>query len=610
MSDEIPQLVTPTWIRPVLLEFEGKGFFDEMDLCGRIGRALNDNRAAPEAERKAAFAEYSAFGFRPQDLDEKSRWDTHFGEHYSHGEFIEPDIASIDASVLAYWRHRMGESSHPTLKARYADLLWDLSKAAGAAKPPFDAAQVAADSYRRIGPLVAEDLQVLTAFDRISRALQIASQIRDQAGRIDAARDALFALAERFDHTAHWVNLFDVFAFFSKVQLTAEQRDRITAGLERHVAEVSALTEGVEPGATLHVAGRLASYYRTVGREEDARRVVHASGQAVERAAEAASSAAQGHGWLDIVYGFYREAGLKEDARRAILASRRKGEQAQSEMARTTTTYEFSEEEIAALQAAFDQATSGTLEQSLRNLVGPFVPDVDGLRQQLAERARQSPIFNIFSTARVSEGQVVGRSGPPGVDPDGALITYLAEQINLGGFHLAWMIDHVRRKFDVTAEALAEHLYGSLVFAAHFRSLITEGLDAYLKGDHLKAISVLVPQIENSLRRFLHLLGEPPNKSRRGDPSVMTEKTLSDILEHEPRIMGYFKERIVLYLLTFLADGRGQNLRNRISHGLMRAEEFHRGYSDRVLHILLLLAAVQPAEKQHEQPQGEDTGTD
>lgn len=258
----------------------------------------------------------------------------------------------------------------------------------------------------------------------------------------------------------------------------------------------------------------------------------------------------------------------------------------------------------------YSHATSGNLEHALSEVIVPFIPDVDQLREVLAERARKSPIFDLFSTARVSEGQVVGRSGPPSVDPDGALITYLAEQINYGTLQLAWMIDHIRRKFDVTAEALTEHLYGSLVFAAPFRSLIAEGLDAYLKGDHLKAISVLVPQIENALRRFLHMLGEPPNKPRRGDSSVMTEKTLSDILEHEPKLMGYFKERIVLYLRTFLADGRGQNLRNRISHGLMRAEEFHRGYSDRVLHVLLLLAAVQPTEKQDEQHQGEAVGTD
>jgi hypothetical protein len=43
---------------------------------------------------------------------------------------------------------------------------------------------------------------------------------------------------------------------------------------------------------------------------------------------------------------------------------------------------------------------------------------------------------------------------------------------------------------------------------------------------------------------------------------------------------------------------------------LMRTGEFHRGYSDRVLHMLLLLAAVQPNEKPDGQSPDEAARTD
>src|SRR5262249_18638874 len=107
--------------------------------------------------------------------------------------------------------------------------------------------------------------------------------------------------------------------------------------------------------------------------------------------------------------------------------------------------------------------------------------------------------------------------------------------------------------------------------------LITQGLDAYLAGDHLKAISVLVPQIENALRRLLRLLGQAPNKPRRGDATIMTEKSLNEILEREPAVADFLGEDIRLYILTFLADARGHNLRNRMSHGLMTAPRVQQG---------------------------------
>src|SRR4029077_15925728 len=92
-------------------------------------------------------------------------------------------------------------------------------------------------------------------------------------------------------------------------------------------------------------------------------------------------------------------------------------------------------------------------------------------------------------------------------------------------------------------------------------------------------------------------VGRPPNKPRRGDSSSMTEKTLTDILEHEPVIKEKFGEEAHLYLLAFLTDPRGRNIRNRMSHGLMAAEEFNRGISDRVLHILLMLGTIRRNEK-------------
>jgi lysyl-tRNA synthetase class 1 len=181
MSDMVTPFTTPAWLLPILEEFEGKGFFEEEDLSARINRTLRENEAAPGPERAAALAESSAFAFRPLGLGEESRWGTHFAEQMVLGEHVDPDLARVDAATLAYWRNRMGEAKHPVLKARHADLLWDLSKPAGAARAPHDAAQVAARSYPLVPPLVTDEHNIFTAIARAARGLRVALSIRDQA---------------------------------------------------------------------------------------------------------------------------------------------------------------------------------------------------------------------------------------------------------------------------------------------------------------------------------------------------------------------------------------------------------------------------------------------
>lgn len=87
-------------------------------------------------------------------------------------------------------------------------------------------------------------------------------------------------------------------------------------------------------------------------------------------------------------------------------------------------------------------------------------------------------------------------------------------------------------------------------------------------------------------------IGKPTNKHRRSDTGVMVEKSLNDILESDPDVTSFLGDDFVFYLRMFLCDPRGQNVRNKSAHGLMEPEHFHRGLSDRLLHIMWSLAFV------------------
>lgn len=83
----------------------------------------------------------------------------------------------------------------------------------------------------------------------------------------------------------------------------------------------------------------------------------------------------------------------------------------------------------------------------------------------------------------------------------------------------------------------------------------------------------------------------------------MQLKNLNDILRERP-IKDALGEKLQRYLLTFLADQRGQNTRNVICHGLARPEQMNKGLATQTLHAVLALALIrrkepttEPAEK-------------
>jgi lysyl-tRNA synthetase class 1 len=62
-------------------------------------------------------------------------------------------------------------------------------------------------------------------------------------------------------------------------------------------------------------------------------------------------------------------------------------------------------------------------------------------------------------------------------------------------------------------------------------------------------------------------------------------------------------ENVRLYLLAFLADPRGINLRNRVAHGLLEQEQMERPLADRLLQVLLVLACFVEKTGDEAEPQ-------
>ena len=101
----------------------------------------------------------------------------------------------------------------------------------------------------------------------------------------------------------------------------------------------------------------------------------------------------------------------------------------------------------------------------------------------------------------------------------------------------------------------------------------TRGLHAGLEGDFLVATQLLIPQLENSVRYVL--------EHRGAITSGLKSKGIQDVdllgtLLRRPEVEEVFGEDITFDLQGLLTERFGDNLRNRVAHGLMNDEDFLR----------------------------------
>jgi len=550
---------------------------------------LKECKEITEGHRKAAFAEVAALQMDLLPNQQRSRWNTRFGPILEtikkDGTYhCFPDIAQIDNAVIAYLDQRVSQATHPALKARYADFLWDITSSAIGKKPSIEWARQAIDAYidcgRRFPTSHVTD-------ERLMRALELALSVRDSP-RLDQVVNTMLGLLDQSERPgSHVLWLFDVLYDQKGVSLSDDQQSNLIVSLEKELERICGSDQEVGFAAK-EPALRLARHYERTDQSEEVKRVIRAYGHALGKFAMKAEGLVA-MDWLQEVYATFLKFGMKEEAEEFQVAAKEKGKEAEGQMAHQSFSVEIPKAEI---EIFLEEITAGDLESTLRRLAVDFCPRIDDLRKHLAGVKQKAKMLSMVSQSKMGEQQVIARAGPIDSDPEGRLMFQMAEHVQWVTSLLTASIDRMRSKYEFSPETMREFLSKSLLFEESRIPLFEHAIKAYLADDHVTTIHVLVPQIEHSLRTLLASLHKPTNKHRRADPLVMVEKTLNDILEKEPVIPEFLGEDFTLYLRMFLCDPRGYNVRNNLSHGLMEPSQFTRGISDRLLHIVWSLGFV------------------
>ena len=225
-----------------------------------------------------------------------------------------------------------------------------------------------------------------------------------------------------------------------------------------------------------------------------------------------------------------------------------------------------------------------------------FIPRIDEAENQVRQLARDYPMtFLITKKLLDHEGRPVASVGPIEDDFDGNVVHHVSQTMLYSTVFLRYALDAFIDRFELSTQSFLNHIYASPIFRDDKKAIIEQGIDAYLQGEVITAVHLLIPQVEASIRKLAEFLGIAIIKRSRN--GAMQFKLLDELLR-EPLMEKTLGRDASLYFRILLTDQRGWNLRNNVSHGLLPHEQFNQGMADRVLHTLLLLGLIRerPAE--------------
>jgi hypothetical protein len=581
---------------------------DEIVLASKLDGALAGlGRELEPAERRGAFALVGGLYFMSRRNYGVPVWEMHWqplstwiddkGErHHS------PDVKLAGDDTIQEWSRRARGAEHPVLRARYADLAWEIAKYRVATtrkdaqtpkpiRPNPDDARRAFDGYleaveRRLA------IDAFVSWRYISRAVELAATIRD-ADRLLRAKAALFGYLSACEAAdpAYPFWLFDEIAWEQRevLALTPEEKEVAVEGLERALAlrADEGNPQRFDPYAAQDAADRLGRWRRLLGEEADAQRAAQIAGRSFEAAADQAKGFTA-IALLERQAARYRNAGDAASAARLERAIIQRAPESEGEVKHIRIPYEIPKDK---LDAWADQVAGATFEDGLRRLVAANLVRKGQTEAQVRELARTAVLQSRIQIKVMRHDGLPGPIiGPVEADLDGRAIHAAANILGYGALFLQVSLERFREKHRVDLDRLMSVFDQNPLFPAGRQKLVREGLAAWFVEDWIKAIHVLLPQIEAALRDLLGALGgvvTKPDRHHGGLQSIGLGEVLSDEL-----FRSQVPEDIRFHLRVLLRDPRGINLRGESLHGLATYEFFDRGIANLVVHAVLLLGLV------------------
>lgn len=579
----------PPPIEAIIADYDGRpGAIEELALQGELAKARSELKDPTDKQNLGAWLEVMSFSLVAARYA-RSPWGTYFapiasGTNGDGTPFYSPDIADAPPTVVEHWKARLNSVKHPVLRARYADLLWDLSFRIANAKRDPEHARAAIDGYLDSATTTYRE----ESYERLAavlRALDLSVQIQDVA-RATKAKNALLQLHREFMTTmqGHWAAAFDRLMTEKNAGVTDAERDQLVADLETIVSRRSDTTkpEAFNPHDVQDAAKRLIKHYVRMKRPNDVKRLHESVARAFEHFA-GLGDAMLASAVLQTSVNSFKAAGLRDESLRVRRLMQERTEQARGEMRTLSSEFEITKDDM---DAFLQGVVREDLGQTFARIATEFLPRKSLLEDRVKKTAEQAPLMAHLTSSIMADDHVVATVGSVEDDPYGHLVRQAGQSFSLSA---VWLHQALAKTMEVH-KPVPEHFAGwaNRLGLWPDTSLLLEGMRAWFDGDFTKAIHVLIPQIERGLRAIVGQLGRPTTKAHPTIPNVSVVLNMGDILYNED-IKKALGDDLSLYLSALYADPRGHNLRNQLAHGLLDAEDMAESIANLLIHTLLVL---------------------
>ena len=595
-------------IAAVLAEFESRTMpFEALELSGRL-RGLADRRRESGVPISTEISsEVFAWAVLPAYNCKEPGWGTYFGPMADWGNGCTmPNIADINTDTIDYWAGRSLEVSNPLLKLRYADVTWDFSGKLEYRRARGQVALILIDS---VLTLAVQDQfpNEIEGYQSFKRALEIAVLLRDPK-QLDRLGSGLIAYEDRHAEDClpgTWGMSFDqLLRDGRKLNLAPEQEIKIIVDLEGRLTRLSDREDiaKLEPHHVEKAALRLATHFRRVNQRDDLRRVMGLYAGAFMRKAE--TNLWVGSAWLETVHRKLIEFQLHDEAKKFQPTLRAAAVKMRQAMPRHTYSMPVNTADLNAVIAAMLQ---GGWEEIFQRLIGGFLPRRARELEHLRASTNDNFIMSLSTSNKVDQvGRVTAKIGTLEHDPEGNLVHHYAKLVEWNEWILRCIVEALIAERGLSADQIASQIYESPVPDPSRRPIVQCALEAYIAKNWAVAIHLLVPQIEDTVRRLVDLNGGVT--WREGKHEGLHVRNLDELLCDEFAVKS-LGEDITLYLRMLLTDQRGMNVRNDVAHGIIPPEGFNSRIADRLVHAMLIFGSLRLVTQEIDEDAAPTTAT-
>jgi len=564
-----------------------KESFDEHDIDFALSKLSDEN----DETENAVKSEKLAFGFNA-DPNQNNNWGTYYGPKMimqnKDGQYIEsPSIKFVNKDIIEYWKDRALSSSHPILKIRYNDLLWDLTHSTVDEKPSYKHAQdVILATIELIEFECYEHVNLVSK--KLDRALQLALSLKSSELK-EKVKDCYLTLYRKEKKKSPFFikHLFDKLLVENKLILSVPEEKYIISQIEINLS-VSINTSDIYESEIYSF--NLADYYRNNKDYDNAKKSLIKYQKKIEATIDT-NSALIVSSYLKKLYDKYIEHGFNTEAKSLDSFLQKAGVRSVESMG--VYEHQFHIPTVL-IEKYISDVVSGKYDDIVKKIIAHFLPKKDAIEQQVLDLAEKTAIQALVSQAiHDKDGRLIAQIGPVHEDLLGRTVRQMYQNMSFESYFLRGVIDKLFHHIKNDIEKIVRNCSQSPVFDEDVILFLREGLNKYIEKDHFACIHIFIPLIEKCLRKLLIINGSSIYKPGRHGGLFL--RNLGEILD-DNIIKSSLGDNIVFYLKVLLIDQRGWNLRNDITHGILEFEDFRIEIADRLFHVILLLSLIRIKE--------------